>query len=166
MSKPETIKEKRIVSVQELSPMELDYWVARAEGIDHPIAMRKMEPGFVMVPTEVSDGDSWKYTSYMAFSPTTNGAQGIAIIEREKIGLDTWQGDWGAQFSKPRYSPEEKFSPSHHRMRGPTALIAAMRTYVSSVYGPFFEVYEDGSVKVVDRPERPKFKPAKKSNED
>lgn len=165
MAKKISIKDLETLSVQHLEWYELDYWVARAEGIKHPPAMREMEPGFVMVPVIGSDDDG-SYTTYAIYSPTSNWNQGGEILYREKIGLDTWQGDWAAQFAHPRDIPEEKFSPSHCRMRGDTPLIAAMRTYVAFKFGQYFTPTDDGGTTVAERPERPKFKPLKQSSED
>jgi hypothetical protein len=152
-----------ILSVETMDARTLDYYVARAENITHPKALRKMAPGFVMVRSDDTDEDDCYY--WVAYQPTLNWAVGGAIIEEEKIGLDTWQGNWAAQFSLPRYNPEEKFSPSHHRMRGDSALIAAMRTYVASKFGAYFTEAEDGTITTVDRPERTKVKPAPKQKD-
>lgn len=145
--------------VSKMTCDELNYWVARAEGIEHAPGLRKMEPGFVMVEADGLDEDGCRY--HVRFDPAGDFSHGGPIIEREKIGLDTWQVSlgWGAQFTYPRETAEEKFSPSHCRMNGETSLIAAMRTYVACKFGPYFSVNEDGTTKVEERPVRPKFTP-------
>jgi hypothetical protein len=153
------------IEVEKLNNDELDYWVARAEGITHPPTLRDMEPGFVMTESSGSDEDG-HFSCFVAYSPSTDWNIAGNIIHREKIGLDTWQGQWGAQFTYARPSAEDKFSPSHHRMLGDTPMVAAMRTYVSLKFGPYFDVDKNGNTTVAERPERPKFKPLKQSSED
>jgi hypothetical protein len=121
------------VKVSELEGEALDYWVARAEG--HQVAKHTYSGGH-------------HYTLYFASGDTglpeysTDWSQGGPIIEREKITIDTWQRshdgslDWAASFSHPVAHPTNPSkSPTHHRMRASTPLIAAMRAYVASKVG-------------------------------
>jgi len=67
------------------------------------------------------------------YSPSTNWAQGGAIIEREGISLSrrgehSWSV-WGAVLNDFEFDEE-----------GPTPLIAAMRCYVASVLGAEIDV--------------------------
>jgi hypothetical protein len=131
------------VKVSELSGTDLDYWVAKAEGMQftlrngHPATSRSFDPEYHSNETD------WKeFKSYFYFQPSRDWAHAGPIIEREKISIDTWQRhwegklDWAGSFSYPVPHPSDpKRSPSHHRMRGPTPLIAAMRTFVASRFG-------------------------------
>jgi hypothetical protein len=118
---------KRLVS--ELLGRELDYWVARAQGL--------------MVAKIVQGGEITGYQLYFYSGDTprlpdysTDWADGGPIIERERIGLDTWQRTWAAQFTFPvRHPTNTKRDPSHHRMNGESPLVAAMRTFVASRFG-------------------------------
>lgn len=90
------------------------------------------------------------------WSPSTNWAQGGPIIERERIGLDRFAGQWAARlWAGWRYIEYPQGSAEHaaaYRSRkvsqsieqqGPTALIAAMRCYVASKLGDEIEVPEE-----------------------
>lgn len=78
------------------------------------------------------------------YSPSSYWSQGGPIIEREKIGLDTWQRVWAAQFTFPvKHPTNAKRDPSHHRMNGPTPLVAAMRCYVASQLGEEIEMPDE-----------------------
>jgi len=109
---------KKLVS--ELSRLELDYWVAMAEGKYAYFENDRCFTAFI-------DGNI-KY--YYVYSPSTNPAQGWPIIEREKICLNydfykcdhkEWMADVPDMNSK--------------MFVGETSLIAAMRFYIGSVYG-------------------------------
>jgi Protein of unknown function (DUF2591) len=114
----------------ELSGALLDYWVARAEGIEHPRALRKMAPDFIMVPYK-SEDEEGPITRYRTFNPSEDWSQGGPIIERERPTLEpglhygrgnTWKG-WIRNES------------GFHHAYGQTALVAAMRAYVASKFG-------------------------------
>jgi len=108
------------MKVSELVGAQLDYWAAQAEGLDVRYCSDR---SYVIVAT-------------YQWSPSTRWSEAGPIIEREKIGLDTWQREWAAQFTFPVTHPTNpKRDPSHHRMNGPTPLVAAMRTFVASRYG-------------------------------
>lgn len=109
--------------VAELEGAELDYWVARTEGIPHEAL------SFVggNRPTNWEacsiDGDGM-------FRPSTKWEKGGLIIERERIALDpitrnrNHTAEWQAQVWAP-------FAVQ----TGPTPLIAAMRALVASKFG-------------------------------
>lgn len=115
-----------LVKVSELSGVQLDWAVARAEGV------------FV----QISNGGWWLFDSdaflefrndyndskLQAFRPSTDWAQGGPIIGREKLHL-AYYGDneWGA-FRWKTYLIE---GYEHEPQNGTTPLIAAMRCYVA-----------------------------------
>ena len=68
---------------------------------------------------------AWWWEDY---SPSTNWAQGGAIIEREGLTITHQQNQWAAQ------TDDDLFA------FGPTPLIAAMRCYVASVLGAKIDV--------------------------
>jgi hypothetical protein len=73
----------------------------------------------------VGDDNDWKY------NPSTDWAQGGAIIERE--GMQLWKGGtWCA-------SLDQSFNPPEFET-GETPLIAAMRCYVASKLGDEVEI--------------------------
>jgi hypothetical protein len=122
------------MKVSELSGVLLDYWVARAEGIEHPPTIRKMTPGRVLVPYEQESNDGGRVTAFRDFRPSTSWADGGPIIERERITV-AWQpmkGKWMAGLIET-----ENGSMLEFRWLGFDAspLVAAMRAYVSSKFG-------------------------------
>jgi len=112
------------VKTSELSGALLDYWVARAEGIQHPRAMRELAPGFVMVTYESRD-ENGLITRYRAFEPSSNWVDGGHIIQRDHIGIMPSNARWVAWPS----------SELEARGFGETALIAAMRAKIWGHYG-------------------------------
>ena len=83
------------------------------------------------------------------FNPSTNWAQGGAIVEREKISLIWMQFPdeqyWLASIDKVRHE-HEMFDgidiPYEHEARGTTPLEAAMRAYVTSKLGDEVQIPE------------------------
>jgi len=76
----------------------------------------------------VGDDNDWRY------NPSTDWAQGGAIIERE--GMQLWKGgEWCA-------SLDQSFNPPDFQT-GTTPLIAAMRCYVASKLGDEVEIPEE-----------------------
>lgn len=93
------------MKTSELTGALLDYWVARAEGA---------------APSA---------DSQLKFMPSTAWGQGGPIIEREKI-MVAWNASvWIAGVTDFVERPEG------HLSKGPTALIAAMRAFVTSIFG-------------------------------
>jgi hypothetical protein len=150
-----------ILTVADIDLRTLDYWVAVVEGIRHPKHLREMAPGFVMVPEESYDEDG-PVTVQMAYNPSQNAKYSADIIEEEKIGLDTWQGNWGANYGRAVESPDEDHNPGHHRQRGATFLEAAMRCYLAKSVGAVFYAFPDGKnlpfIESVERKRRKKVK--------
>ncbi|ABO60555.1 DUF2591 domain-containing protein (plasmid) [Burkholderia vietnamiensis] len=96
------------MKVSEMSGASLNYWVARAEGVDHAIATRDA----------------------MNYRPSEVWSQGGPIIDRERITVNAWQdgsGEWTADVERAT-GPIAAYG-------GKTALIAAMRAYVASKFG-------------------------------
>ncbi|UIF90939.1 phage protein NinX family protein [Cupriavidus sp. UYPR2.512] len=102
----------------------LDYWVARAEGIEHPPYLRAMAPGCVLVPRE-TESDGALCRDWVAYQPSLDWAVGGPILDRERIGVMPRNGEWAA-WSSGEMDPNGA---------GETALIAGMRAYVSSRFG-------------------------------
>ncbi len=126
-----------ILTVANIDLMTLDYWVAVVEGITHPAMLAEMRPGRVLVQEESQD-DCGAVKVYVAYDPSTNPKYSTEIIENERISLDTWQGNWGANYGRAVPSPDEDHNPGHHRQRGATFLEAAMRCYLAKNVGAIF----------------------------
>jgi hypothetical protein len=102
------------MKVAYLEGAQLDYWVARAQGIE---GIKFNYQGNVLIP----EGKSWT----MLYSPSTNWALAGPIIEKEQIELICDFGRWMA-----RHGQDQQYCrPSVH------ALVAAMRVYLMGVYG-------------------------------
>lgn len=102
------------MKVSELQGAMLDYWVAKAEGLQD---------------ARIS-GEVCRHTvigTSILYSPSTDWSQGGPIIERNRIDFMTNNEGalLAAAFSKTDNKP----------MFGETYLIAAMRCYVASEYG-------------------------------
>ncbi|PRZ51204.1 uncharacterized protein DUF2591 [Paraburkholderia fungorum] len=110
--------------VSELSGDLLDYWVARAEGIEHGPDLREMRPGGVLIKVWSKEG----FTFYTAYTPSTDVAQAWPIILRKRIDIYTAQDDgadiWGA------YCNDSRTAFLHA-----DPLVAAMRARVFAEYG-------------------------------
>ncbi len=116
--------------VKNLEGAELDYWVARAEGLEHPPYLGEMRPGRCMMPLDSHDHDG-PIRHWVNYDPSENWNLAGPIIERENIGFD-WEADdiciaW-YQRSKYERAGSNQFS-------GSTPLKAAMRAFVASQYG-------------------------------
>ena len=114
--------------VAELEGVELDLWVAKADGVD------------AVLSDVYTDGSRSAVTFYCrdhngildgrCYSPSRHWGDGGAIIERERIALDpitrnrNHTAEWQAQVWVP-------FAVQ----TGPTPLIAAMRAFVESKFG-------------------------------
>lgn len=106
-----------MMKVYELEGAWLDYWVAKAEGIN--VEMLRAKNGSPSIVREPKPGGQW-------FNFSTDWSQGGPIIERERIDVTAHENgnDWVAQ------------SDSEWRwFVGPTPLIAAMRCFVASKFG-------------------------------
>ncbi len=112
------------MKTNELSGTALDWAVAKCEGL-LCFGYRTDGERFAI---EDSDGQ------IEGFMPSTDWAEGGAIIERE--GMQLWKGGtWCA-------SLDQSFNPPEFET-GETPLIAAMRCYVASKLGDEVEIPEE-----------------------
>lgn len=121
------------MKTSELTGALLDYWVAKAEGLDPCIANDTGGIGRCIIGY------------FEKFGPSTEWALGGPIIEREKIGTIPWgfEGLWlGSMPGDVDYYVGISYEDGQ---MGETPLIAAMRAYVASKFGE--EVPDDPTVK-------------------
>lgn len=119
------------MKVSELTGAFLDYWVGKALGAD--VELKKVDPaeqsedGLYVRRWSGCEGARRAYD----FSPHTCWTDGGPIIEREIVDLerDDIVEDWRAVH---RSHMTENPASAH----GETPLIAAMRAYVASKFGP------------------------------
>lgn len=117
------------MKVSELTGVQLDYWVAKSLGWE------EVETGLGTYDQGFWQGDGVFIEKYQ-FSPSTNWAQAGPLIERENISIlrdgveggDQWLATIGGWMS-------HDFVMGGISMPGNTALEAAMRCKVVSVYG-------------------------------
>lgn len=112
------------MKVSELSGAHLDFWVAKAEGMDHPPFLREMAPGCCVVKAEGRD-DEGPVMRWVAFQPSISWTQAGPIIDDNAIGFHP--------ISDAEWMAEEHITA--RTGRGQTPLIAAMRAYVASKFG-------------------------------
>jgi hypothetical protein len=116
----------------QLNGVLLDYWVARAEGIEHPPYLREMSPGCCLIQvTEPDDGGT--VTRWVAYEPSTDWSIGGPIIERECIVVDCNKRKREDPANDPR--PWMSAIDGKWYSDAPTPLVAAMRCYVASKFG-------------------------------
>lgn len=119
------------MKVSELNPPELDYWVAKAEGL--PVAQWQGE-------WYLRTGNpSCPYKKIPSF--TTDWSQGGPIIEREGISISWGEDDTPECKSIWSATMGMEIKLGIVMQDGLTALIAAMRAFVASKFGG--EVGED-----------------------
>lgn len=127
------------MKVSELTGAELDWYVAKAEGIEN-IELRTAQRATNRIcVVKASGGRQFDYT----YSPSTQWNCGGQIIEREQIHLmcipATDKGDpafWDASLdSKIQFNTHDETQLKFIMATGATPLIAAMRAYVASVFG-------------------------------
>jgi hypothetical protein len=117
------------MKVSELSGAMLDYWVAKAEGLN--VLSRETPSGV----SYWAEGDN-RFIGYIGgehlpqYNPSQDRHLGGMISERERINTNFYDGtpgldDWSADIGNPAGS----------RSFGPTPLIAAMRAFVASRFG-------------------------------
>lgn len=109
--------------VSELTGVELDYWVAKAQGHERVRLNLKGEYG-----NRTFYVDHVDVVGVGLYKPSSSWAQGGPIIEREGITITLGiQNPWLAHFGDVNKSVGF----------GETPLIADMRCYVASVYGEY-----------------------------
>lgn len=123
------------VTAFELTGARLDYWVARADGL-----IDKIDGIYMMNLQGGGFGPVW-IQSEKPYSPSSNGSDGVPIIEREGIGtakyheaIDGPMDATGLQWAAMSVD-DTVFA------RGATMLEAAMRVFVASKLG---ETFDDG----------------------
>ena len=115
------------MKTSELTGVALDWAVARCEG----------------VVCSYGDAIDIGFINEGGYTPSTDWAQGGAIIERECIGIDTRaalrskEAQWEAHMDHPNGDRDMVEAD------GPTPLIAAMRCYVASKLGDEVEIPEE-----------------------
>lgn len=125
------------MKVSELIGTDIDYWVAKAEGLPlkhDPMGFGAQSPGGYWVwPDKFPPAGGYMQVG-KDYSPSTHWSQGGPIIEREEISIgyvipamkdSIWQ-------ASPSLSAKGAGGKSGS---GPTPLIAAMRCYVASKFG-------------------------------
>ena len=105
--------------IKDLSLHEVDYLVAKAEGLN-PTIKRKI--------CIIKDNDD----IWMVYSPTTNPSQAWPIIEREGINIY-----WMAPCE---WCSETAGGDSYAKGHGKTSLEAAMRCYLASKFRDEVEI--------------------------
>ncbi len=112
-----------MTATSDLIGPDLDAWVARAEG--YTVFGTPEEYGYVCWRTP--DNCVMGYS----FEPSTNSAQGLPIIERQRISAisEAWDGTWTAGYD---FRDGSFLGVSEG---GPTMLIAAMRARVAHAFG-------------------------------
>lgn len=128
--------------VHDLQGGQLDLWVARAIAKDNEVAAVYYGGAWV-------DGDGLCYLAppgyrsvsgyrQSLFSPSSNGAHGLPIVERMMDFIDKCapadcpnRADPGATWKAEMWKGDDIIASG----LGPTLLIAAMRCYVASVFG-------------------------------
>ncbi|MCA7985176.1 phage protein NinX family protein [Burkholderia vietnamiensis] len=114
------------MKVSKLGGALLDYWVARAEGIEPSRLILRDQPDAV--------GKMCVRDDLFKFNPSESWLLGGPVIGRQKIAIywdvDEWVALW--------HSESSASGTLHARgpvMAGETALVAAMRCYVASKFG-------------------------------
>lgn len=146
------------MKTSELVGAHLSYWVAMAErtaeGTNFRATLPPAEPEIDLVG---ADGRS------IEFAPWRDWAQGGPIMERERIAVVSMGGQWcafrpgGIAAQMSAYEPFEDqvghgyidVSAVDADATGPTMLIAAMRAYVESKFGP--EVSDESAEVFADK---------------
>jgi hypothetical protein len=105
------------IKVAELTGAKLAEWVARAQ-------VWRIETDEGEIVCYEPQGGVHSFGQF-GYRPDLNWAEGGAIIERERIELHLSGGEWYAQVQTKKWNGAD----------GKTALIAAMRAFVASVYG-------------------------------
>lgn len=114
-----------MIKAAELKGDQLDYWVARAEGLADP----RVDPPFGCVISTTSGS--------IRYSPSTDWSEGGPIIEREL--LVPAPGINGIMWNTHKLYPPPDVAYSYAGYTGGTLLESAMRCYVASKFGAIFD---------------------------
>jgi len=113
------------METSKLTGAALDWAVAKCEGV---INGDDLDIGFILE---------------RGYTPSTDWAQGGAIIEREKINLSVQFYGWVASHGKYR---NREMNQPFYTQKDITPLIAAMQCYVCSKMGDDIEIPEELNV--------------------
>ena len=130
------------VKTSKLTGIALDWAVAKAEGMDID--------GPTVITREFywdDDGLQW----VVEWEPTTNWAQGGALIEREDINVNRYTYSEVTESGQEIYRKDgwtafttvSAYWMTPKRAYGPTPLIAAMRCYVMIHFGDEIEIPQE-----------------------
>lgn len=117
------------MKIENLTGAHLDYWTGRADGI----------PSSELSIVRHQRGDEMLCVRNGArYAPSTDWAQGGPIIVKQQIAIapngNEWDGYWNAGYFGPDGQIESNVSGGESNDCA-TALIAAMRAYVSAKFG-------------------------------
>ena len=127
-----------MTSVADLTGAELEYWVARAEGIDaEQLEIREVPRTDLKICVYTEPPIlGWMSKPQRSLAYSTVWAQGGPLIEKHRIWLQpvdaggTWMGD-----HQPKAGWLARVVGAAVNERDAQPLIAAMRALVASVYG-------------------------------
>lgn len=120
------------MKTSELTGALLDYWVAKAIGLQ-PILI---EGAAVSLVGAACDIGFLGPNAEKAWRPSVDWSQGGPLIERERIWLSDGEGTYEKYVWVASCPPHVDFSNGRGLVQeGPTPLIAAMRAYVASKFG-------------------------------
>lgn len=118
----------KMIKVAETTKLQLDWLVAKCEGLEVLILIDPIEVSLTTVQDNLKNG-GWVY------KPSTDWAHGGPIIERERLNIVPTSVGWEAY-------PDHGMSDELFE-EGPTPLIAAMRCFVASKLGNEVEVPDE-----------------------
>ena len=123
----------KTISVNETTPLQLDWLVAKCEGYNCQFDDEISGPW--LVPQEGYLHDEKPLSK---FNPTTAWNIGGPIIEREKISLECKQDGWWVASIQYNYSDEKEYL-----ILGHSPLVTAMCCYVASKLGDKVQIPEE-----------------------
>lgn len=126
----------------ELTGAVLDWAVAKCEGALHPLGNVVIEGKSLWIAV---DGVARHYMEEdVEYNPSTDWAQGGAILEREEICIKReLPCSVGYEWNAWVWTKHIAKGGSNAGGSGPTPLIAAMRCHVASKMGDFVEVPDE-----------------------
>ena len=125
----------KIIKISEATTTQIDYLVAQCEDaawVKYDEALHADEPTPPR-PSEFLRDYSWK----SGWKPATDPAQGLPILEREKIDL-LWEPN-----GKPVVLARCWIEQRPYHAYGPTMLIAGLRCFLASKLGETVEVPDE-----------------------
>jgi hypothetical protein len=117
----------------DLTGAELDYWVAKAEGLPCVLESYMTLPPRPIACWLLRENGRPCFADG-PYEPSTKWKVGGPIIEHGRIAIELWEGEgeraWAA---RPEYCDE--YAIDEGRIWGKTPLIAAMRVFVAATFG-------------------------------